>query len=93
MSELSRRLRLLLACIGIGGVFFLGWMVGRGEKPPVPPLAPTGPAPEDVELRLDAGSLTLMPDGGLELPHLPRDPLNGEDGTSERSLDGGVETP
>jgi hypothetical protein len=93
MSELPRRLRLLLACIGIGGVFLLGWMVGRGDSPSTPPPAPTGPAPEDVELRLDAGSLTLMPDGGLELPRLPRDPLNGEGGSLDESLDGGVETP
>ncbi len=44
--------------------FLLGWYFGGGSgDAPAAPAASSG-----VELRLDAGALTLLPEGGLELP-------------------------
>lgn len=54
--------------------FLLGWLLGRDGGPdPVAPTAPTAP-PAEVELRLDAGGVTLMPDAGLHLK--PIEPLD-----------------
>ncbi len=60
-------------------LFAGGWLLGRSgcfaEGPPGPPRADAGgvqsaEAAMAVELRLDAGGLTLMPEGGLELKPL-----------------------
>jgi hypothetical protein len=65
--------------LGLAAVaFLLGWLLGRGDSPPAP--APSVRPSADVELRLDAGGVTLLPEGGLELR--PIEPLdagpNGE---------------
>lgn len=65
----------VLALSAVGLAFALGWLLGRGGDDPAPTSAPSASAPgpdgglrpEDVELRLDAGALTLIPDGGLTL--------------------------
>lgn len=79
-----------LALVGAGLAFTLGWLAGRQQPPPpVPAPAPsTTLQPEDVELRLDAGSLTLLPEGGLDLK--PIEPLNGTGGSAGA---GPIETP
>jgi hypothetical protein len=59
--------RWLVAALAVSAAFLLGWWLGRGETPPRGDVAPVLSAtvrPEDVELRLDAGSVSLLPDGG-----------------------------
>lgn len=78
-----RRIGWLLAVTSVVSAFAMGWLLGRGDgarTPTTPPAASSsasdgGLRPEDVELRLDAGGLTLMPEGGLELA--PIEPLGG----------------
>ena len=67
-------------------LFAAGWLAGRGgcgrQGVPAPAASTTGSpraevvtsASAQVELRLDASALTLLPEGGLELPRL--DPLD-----------------
>jgi hypothetical protein len=53
--------------LALGAAFLLGWLLGRGDASRDPPVAPVLSAtirPEDVELRIDAGAVTLLPDGG-----------------------------
>ena len=74
----------VLALSAVGLAFALGWLLGRDADDPAPTSAPSASAPgadgglrpEDVELRLDAGGLTLIPDGGLTLE--PIDALGGD---------------
>ncbi|HHH27265.1 MAG TPA: hypothetical protein ENK57_02795 [Polyangiaceae bacterium] len=69
----------ILALAGAGLAFGLGWLVGRGDREGAASTgsaaADAGLRPEDVELRLDAGALTLLPEGGLELE--PIEPIGG----------------
>jgi hypothetical protein len=56
----------IMGLLAVG--FGLGWLARRPD--PAPDAATSSAA--SVELRLDAEKLTLMPDGGLELPPLRR---------------------
>jgi hypothetical protein len=73
----SMGIRWVLALVGAGVAFGLGWLAGQRTPPPEPTTAAPSASlrPEDVELRLDAGSLTLLPEGGLTLE--PIEPLGG----------------
>ena len=93
MSWDRRQSGWVLAVTSVGLAFVLGWLLGRSDDEPArtapsasvgAPGADGGLRPEDVELRLDAGGLTLIPDGGLTLQ--PIDPV---DDTS----DGGGSSP
>ena len=53
--------------------FVLGLLLGRGCEADTQPEAAAIPA-ASVELRFDAGGVTLLPEGGLTLP--PIEPLD-----------------
>ncbi len=62
--------------VGLGAAFGLGWALAptRGSDVHGVTHAPTGANPlprSGVHLQLDAGGLTLVPDGGLTLAPLP----------------------
>jgi hypothetical protein len=73
--------RAAAAVLALVLVFALGVWWGRGAAPEHVPAASASPsttptAGGTVELRLDAGALTLLPEGGLELRPMPSlDPL------------------
>jgi hypothetical protein len=53
--------------LAIAAAFLLGWWLRGGDAHPPATVAPVLSAtvsPDDVELRLDAGAVTLLPDGG-----------------------------
>jgi hypothetical protein len=60
----------------VAGAFALGWWFGRKNHDEPPAMAPSASA--SVSLQLDAGGVTLLPEGGLELK--PITPLAGEGG-------------
>lgn len=88
------RIRVAIA-LAIGAAFWLGYTLAMSEREDAGPAnldagtAPSASHPP-VQLQLDAGGLTLAPDGGLHLKPLPTvDP----DDLYRDSLDAGPPVP
>jgi hypothetical protein len=64
---MTARQALVLALVAFG-CFALGWWVGRQPSSGHPVAAPSAPP---VDIRVDAGSVELLPDGGLHLRPIP----------------------
>jgi hypothetical protein len=85
----SNTQRYVVPLFVVAGAFVLGWWMGRDgsdvAQPPAGPASagPPSAGPSAVKLVLDAGGVTLLPEGGLELrPITPLD-ADAEPGTEE----------
>ena len=78
--------RIAIVAAALAGTFVLGWWWGRSE-PSGQPSGPTAPPSTEptVELLIDAGGISLMPDGGLYLKPLP--PLDASDVAPDEAVD------
>jgi hypothetical protein len=61
--------RIGILLLALAATFVLGWWWGRSEPAEAPPAARS--AEPEVQLRIDAGGISLLPDGGLHLKPLP----------------------
>ncbi|MEZ4437892.1 MAG: hypothetical protein R3B72_02310 [Polyangiaceae bacterium] len=73
MAEPNNRIRTLFVASLAAVAFLLGWLLGRRDDAPsaAAPAPSASLRPEDVEVRVDADAVTLLPEGGLHLPPLP----------------------
>jgi hypothetical protein len=78
--------RIAILVAALAGTFVLGWWWGRSEPAGQPASPAAAPSTEpSVELRIDAGGISLLPDGGLYLKPLP--PLDASDEAPDEAVD------